>query len=69
MSLETQGHVGTIGECTACHASVPLTNANVRTEYNTLNRLDAILQILDRGGEHIAAAYITMARSAFTNSL
>lgn len=26
MSLETQGHVGTIGECTACHASVPLTN-------------------------------------------
>lgn len=27
MSIETQGHVGTIAECTACHASVPLTTS------------------------------------------
>jgi len=46
-------------------ASVPLTNANVRTEYNTLNRLDASIKVALTPNWSIAFSALNLTRPKF----
>jgi len=46
-------------------ASVPLTNANVRTEYNTLNRLDASIKVALTPSWSIAFSALNLTRPKF----